>query len=181
VLEAAMHCFARDGFHSTSIRDVIAESGLSAGAVYSYFPSKTALVTATVEPILEIIHNAITETLRDGAPPQQALPELLQRLFGATTGGPVDLTRIAVTAWGEALRDPEVRGLVVRVGSEVRATLTEAVRAWQGGGSLAAAADPTAAAQVLFSTIVGFLLQHALFGDVSSSYGEALGALLDRP
>jgi hypothetical protein len=34
---------------------------------------------------------------------------------------------------------------------------------------------------VLFSTIVGFLLQHALFGDVDGSYGEALGALFDHP
>jgi AcrR family transcriptional regulator len=177
-----MLCFARDGFHSTSMRDVITESGLSAGAVYTYFPSKAALVAATVEPLLGMLHEAITETLQDGTvPPQEALPALLQRLIGVTTGGPVDLTRIAVTAWGEALRDPAVHALVARIGSDVRAALEDAVRAWQNAGHLPPTAEPSATARVFFSTIVGFLLQHALFADVDRSYGQALGALLAYP
>ncbi|HEY9407971.1 MAG TPA: helix-turn-helix domain-containing protein, partial [Jiangellaceae bacterium] len=38
ILQAAWTCFARDGFHATSMQDVFAEAGLSAGAVYRYFP-----------------------------------------------------------------------------------------------------------------------------------------------
>src|SRR5262249_59255610 len=40
ILDAARACFLRNGFHATSIQDVIAEGGLSVGAVYRYFKSK---------------------------------------------------------------------------------------------------------------------------------------------
>ncbi len=38
IVRAALRRFAENGFHATSVRDVISECGLSAGAVYSYFP-----------------------------------------------------------------------------------------------------------------------------------------------
>ena len=40
ILEAASACFARQGFHQTSVQDICKEAGLSAGAVYRYFPGK---------------------------------------------------------------------------------------------------------------------------------------------
>src|SRR5918993_6093003 len=46
ILDAARRCFIRKGFHQSSMQDVFAESGLSAGAVYRYFKSKDELVAA---------------------------------------------------------------------------------------------------------------------------------------
>src|SRR5919197_5412070 len=46
ILDAARVCFIRKGFYETSMQDVFRESGLSAGAVYSYFKSKDDLVKA---------------------------------------------------------------------------------------------------------------------------------------
>lgn len=46
IMEAALRCFARKGFHDTTLQDVFRESGLSAGAVYRYFKSKDELVQA---------------------------------------------------------------------------------------------------------------------------------------
>ncbi|WP_369028857.1 TetR/AcrR family transcriptional regulator, partial [Nocardia farcinica] len=46
ILVAAQRCFSRKGFYNTSMQDVFAESGLSAGAVYRYFKSKDELVAA---------------------------------------------------------------------------------------------------------------------------------------
>ena len=46
ILAAAMTCFARQGYHATSMDDVVRESGLSVGAIYSYFPSKEDLFLA---------------------------------------------------------------------------------------------------------------------------------------
>ena len=40
ILDAARACFLRNGFHATSMQDVIGEAGLSVGAVYRYFKSK---------------------------------------------------------------------------------------------------------------------------------------------
>ena len=46
IIEAAVNCFARRGLHHTTMADIIAEAGLSAGAVYCYFASKNEIITA---------------------------------------------------------------------------------------------------------------------------------------
>ena len=40
IAAAALRCFAREGFHRTTMQDIVAESGLSPGALYRYFAAK---------------------------------------------------------------------------------------------------------------------------------------------
>jgi AcrR family transcriptional regulator len=49
ILDAAERCFARNGFHSTSMQMICREAGVSAGALYIYFPSKEALIAGICE------------------------------------------------------------------------------------------------------------------------------------
>ena len=49
ILGAAKACFAREGFHATSMRDIYRECGLSPGAVYNHFASKEEIVRALGE------------------------------------------------------------------------------------------------------------------------------------
>lgn len=49
ILDAAMVCFGRDGFHGASMQKICAEAGMSPGALYRYFPSKESLIAAIVE------------------------------------------------------------------------------------------------------------------------------------
>ena len=44
ILDAAEICFARAGFHRTTMQDICREAGVSAGALYLYFNSKEALI-----------------------------------------------------------------------------------------------------------------------------------------
>ena len=46
ILEAAQACFVRSGFQGASMQEICAECGMSAGALYRYFPSKEAIVAA---------------------------------------------------------------------------------------------------------------------------------------
>jgi AcrR family transcriptional regulator len=48
ILEAAETCFARSGFHRTTMSDICREAGISAGALYLYFDSKEALIEGIV-------------------------------------------------------------------------------------------------------------------------------------
>src|SRR3954471_22731131 len=48
ILAAAARCFARDGFHRTSMQDIVRESGISAGLVYRYFAGKDDVIAAIV-------------------------------------------------------------------------------------------------------------------------------------
>jgi TetR/AcrR family transcriptional repressor of uid operon len=49
ILDAAQHCFARAGFHQTSMHEICAEASMSAGNLYRYFPSKEALIAGIAE------------------------------------------------------------------------------------------------------------------------------------
>src|ERR1700674_203235 len=49
ILGAAKTCFAREGFHATSMRDIYRACGLSPGAVYNPFASKEEIVRALGE------------------------------------------------------------------------------------------------------------------------------------
>lgn len=44
ILDAAEACFARAGFHRSTMQDICREAGISAGAFYLYFGSKEALI-----------------------------------------------------------------------------------------------------------------------------------------
>ena len=46
IVAAARRCFSRDGFHQTSMPDIAAEAGVSAGAPYRYFASKEEIILA---------------------------------------------------------------------------------------------------------------------------------------
>jgi TetR/AcrR family transcriptional regulator, repressor for uid operon len=49
ILDAAELCFARAGFHRTSIQDICRQAGISPGALYVYFDSKEALIAGIAE------------------------------------------------------------------------------------------------------------------------------------
>lgn len=52
MVPAAVRCFERQGFHATSVADIVAESGLSAGSVYQYVRSKDEIIAAVSEAAL---------------------------------------------------------------------------------------------------------------------------------
>ncbi len=49
ILDAAEHCFARAGFHRTTMQDICREAEVSPGAFYLYFESKEALIAGLAE------------------------------------------------------------------------------------------------------------------------------------
>src|SRR6478672_11668762 len=68
ILAAATACFARQGYHATSMDDVVRESGLSVGAIYSYFPSKEDLYLALSETRAEQTLAYLNELFRRPGP-----------------------------------------------------------------------------------------------------------------
>ncbi len=49
ILDAAELCFARSGFHRTTMQDICKEAQVSPGALYVYFASKEDLIAGLVE------------------------------------------------------------------------------------------------------------------------------------
>lgn len=49
ILDAAERCFARAGFHRTTMHDICAQAAISPGALYVYFSSKEELIAGITE------------------------------------------------------------------------------------------------------------------------------------
>lgn len=168
VLNAALRCFAEQGFHATTMADVIRESKLSAGSVYRYFPSKTALIQAGSEGIFTAARGALAELKERPEPtsPAEALRHLLNQIMRIAVRDDVDLTRVGVTAWAEALRDPVLLAEVSTLYRAVRGDFVTLLERWRDAGNLPADTDVELGGQVLFGAMPGFLVQRLLLGDI---------------
>jgi AcrR family transcriptional regulator len=181
ILDAARRCFARQGFYETTMQDVFAESGLSAGAVYRYFKTKDDLIQAISASTLGQLGAVIEDALAED--PLPGLDEIAGRIATAAQelSGPDGPARIGPAAWAAALHDPKVAAIVRDVFGALRAQWATAVRRMVHDGRLAAGTDVEAAASALFALLPGFLLQHLILADVNAdALRTGLRALL-RP
>src|SRR5439155_829870 len=75
IVRAALQVFAERGFHRATMQDIVRASGLSVGAIYTYFKSKSELILAGCDLITDHERRilALIETLlaaRVAAPPE---------------------------------------------------------------------------------------------------------------
>ncbi|MFF0264130.1 TetR/AcrR family transcriptional regulator [Kribbella sp. NPDC004536] len=181
IVAAARTCMNEQGFHKTTMADVIRESRLSAGAVYGYFKSKEEIVAAIAEDALGTVDELFERLLATDAPltPLAALEATIDHvvLVAQRPGG--DVTRIAVQAWAESLRNEEIRGIAKGKYRKLRDHFLVIARRAQADGTLDRDVDPECVAQVMFSMIPGFVLQRLLIGDITpATYKAGLRALL---
>jgi AcrR family transcriptional regulator len=184
ILVAAARLFATNGFHNTSMADIIGASGLSAGAVYRYFRSKEELIGAVAEQALSAADEVFGDLLADGATPSpdRALTAILEAISGQIADNPAigaDITRIGVQVWAEALRNPELAARANSVYDRLRGHFAEVARRWQAAGHLAPDAVPQQVGAALLSLVQGFVLQRLLVkGTDTAGYLAGVRALL---
>ena len=154
ILEAAKTCFATEGFHSTSMQDIFAASGLSAGAVYRYFPSKHSLIQAIAKQTLE---HALAPASEDDAP--QDIAGVVMLMFDRLVPGGTRTEQAAIAAqvWAEATRDPEM----AEFSRELLGTLMERILGWLPAGT------PPEGARAVLAMLQGFAVQALVLGDVT--------------
>lgn len=165
VLVCAWRCFARDGFHVTSMDDVIAETGMSASGVYRYISGKDELIEAAGLEAAAMFRTVFERLLAADEPPRPA--ELVAALAAELGRGPnSDLSRIAIQAWAEALRNPAVNTNARAFHLELRGQLGRLVRRWQESGELPPGADPDAIGLALATLLPGLLVAHHVLGGI---------------
>lgn len=67
IIDAAFTCFTAKGYTHTSMTDIIKESGLSSGSIYSHFSGKSDILHATIQQRIDMIAAAYGE-LDDPSP-----------------------------------------------------------------------------------------------------------------
>jgi AcrR family transcriptional regulator len=161
ILEAATRCVAAQGFHRTTMADVIRESDLSAGAVYGYFKSKTELIRAIADGALGTAADRLEQLLE--APGRLTPARVLEEFLASALEAYGDTSpRVAVQVWAEAARDPEVAAMASDRIHTLRSVVTALVRRCRSDGTLGRRGDPELMAQVLVGALPGYVLQRLL-------------------
>jgi AcrR family transcriptional regulator len=184
IVVAARTCVIEQGFHKTTMADVIRESGLSAGAVYGYFKSKDEIVAAIADDALSTIDQLFEGILASDAPlrPIDAMRAALDHVVRIAESPDGDVTRVGVQAWAEALHNETIMATATSKYRLLRGHFAAVARRAQQDGTVDPDVDPDYIAQVLFGMIPGFVLQRLMLGDVTpESYSAGLAALLRSP
>ncbi len=104
ILDAAQHCFARGGFHATTMQDICRQALVSLGAIYVYFDSKEALIAGLCERDRAELTQRL-EKVASAADFLKALEAIGETYF---VGDPVDKQRVVVEMGVESTRNPRV-------------------------------------------------------------------------
>jgi AcrR family transcriptional regulator len=181
IVSAARRCVIEQGFHKTTMADVIRESGLSAGAVYGYFKSKDEIVSAIADQALSTIDELFEGILATDQPltPLAALEATLEHVVRIAEQPGGDVTRVALQAWAEAMHNDAIAGIAKEKYSLLRRHFVAVAKRAQADGTVDPDTDPEYIAQVLFGLIPGFVLQRLLLGDVTpQTFTTGFAALL---
>jgi AcrR family transcriptional regulator len=129
IIEAALACFTRKGYANTTMDDIVAESGLSKGAIYWYFKSKDGVFQAAFTSMFEAVGaesmaafqacETAAERLRVGAQTMVGLARDLEGYFG-----------LIIEFWAQSENRDEVMGFW----AEMLAQYQQAIAAIFEGG-----------------------------------------------
>lgn len=171
ILDGAARCFARNGFHATSMQDVLREADLSAGAVYRYFSSKEELIAAIVTEVLDTVRAAFEEAVTKSPPdpPDVLVGDVMGRVLrGEFVRGPgagIEVPRLLIHVWTETVRN-EAFAALFRTGYDtVRLSWVKVVEAYQAAGLMRDDVPAEHVARTMIATVQGFAAQQALFGE----------------
>jgi len=169
ILDAAMACFRRRGFHQATMQEICAEAQISAGALYRYFGSKAQIISAIAEDKhtesdLEFLNATRTSSVVD------ALSHVARGFFEKFADG--DGALIA-DIYAESIRDPELAAALQKVTAHSLEYCIEAIKAAQKSDEVDAKLDAHAAANTLFAAIEGIGLRRAFLRDANTDAAVA--------
>ena len=153
IMEAAMRCFVRKGYHRTTVEEIAREAGIAHGTLYLYFRSKKDVLFAFLEQAVketasELLHNAEVRK------PEEVLGRFIESRLQLHQGN----NNLLKIIFAESLFDPTMaKEFTERVLQPTRQALSGYLQRCQEAGSLRVT-DPDLAAQTLMATLAGYVL-----------------------
>src|SRR3954454_17127015 len=159
ILEAAIICFARKGFHLTSMHDISAEAGISVGLIYRYFQNKEAVIAAMADQ-----HKKEIQELLERAAQAPTLLESMEILFTAhcCENSPKVQSAFVVELYAEASRNPPVADMVRDVLQAAMDGVTDLIARSPEANRAAHRLIPEELSELIFAVARGMLMRDVL-------------------
>lgn len=163
IVSAATMKFAAQGFHATSMAEIIAESGLAAGTVYQYFESKDDLIVATAERALNGIGAVVGAMVRrEPVPSLSAFLDAIRASLPSTPDGKLR-AHLVLHSWAETSRNEKLADLVSERYEAMLAASLPLIEVWKQRGELPADREGHDLSKLLLALIQGHIVQAAIF------------------
>jgi TetR/AcrR family transcriptional repressor of nem operon len=183
VLGIAVRCFWYRGYEATSIRDLIAATGVSGASLYGAFGDKRALYCQVLEHYSEtVILDRIRRCERHSST-NGGITAYFDEVIAVSLSDPMCKGCLIVNSAIEAAHhDTEFQRIVMRVTMEIEAFFRRCVRSGQLAGTIDANQPPDDLARLLLAVFAGLCALVRVRPDRSLVSGMLLPmfALLER-
>jgi TetR/AcrR family transcriptional regulator, repressor for uid operon len=181
ILEAASSCFVKNGFHSTSMKDVCIRANMSPGTLYHYFDSKSDIIQGIIAAEAELTV-ALLAPMTVTTNILQALSDVLDILASEVSADDLALhTEISA----EILREPHLREAQLKVEQISLDIVMAAICRAQTVNTISSKLVAKPTAKLILALIDGLLWRATLEGpeslkeyipEAKKTLGQMLGA-----
>jgi AcrR family transcriptional regulator len=177
IVDAAAACFARRGFHRTTMQDICQMAELSPGAVYRYFDSKEAIIRSMVSQRQTESMALIEATARPERPTLEVLDELINIFFPLLEN--VEGCAVDLELWAEATHHAEIRKLMFEINVAMVEAFAAIIERAQERGEITPKVTPEAVAQIMCSWFQGLIQQKLINPAVNiDDYTRAMRSMM---
>ena len=163
IARAAIQRLSKQGFSGTSMADIIDESGMSAGAIYSHFTSKAEIAQHVARMVVGNRAEELVALARSSDPPLGPV-QIVSYVLEATRLMGIQRVML-LQVWAEATVDPELRAIIDETVGRLRAAYGDAIAPWlRARGRRTDDASIRALADTMVAVSQGFVVNSALFG-----------------
>jgi AcrR family transcriptional regulator len=180
IITAGLACFARSGYHATTMADVAAQAGVSKGTPYLYFNSKQALFLALHEQwdcgAAQRVDAAVAGLPQGQRQSPRTVLGAVAAAIAAHVQAEAETCRVLMEARALAAHEPVIAAAVRAADQQMHRQLKELFAAGVAAGEWPADTDPGLAARLFAAGLYGLMAQWHL-APGSFSWPQAAAAL----
>lgn len=176
ILEAATECFAKRGYHSTQVSDIIEKAGIARGTFYLYFDSKEDVFREILDAFLVHIGDQI-KTIKLGGPltPADQMRANVERVVDAIIENPAPAKIVFNEAVGlNPEIDEKLREFYDRLIERTAISLSKGMKF-----GLVRKIDPRVGACIILGAFRELMVQRTVMGNSKISRKAIIEGLLD--
>src|SRR4029079_8542499 len=153
IVRAALAVFAERGFHRATMQDIVRASGLSVGAIYTYFKSKSDLILAGCDLITDQELAQLGARLASVTGYRDGIAAAIGYWFDNLAVEQTDRGSgfLILQAWAEAETDPAIREMLLRRRRETVTSIVLVLQEGVMGGELPACPEFAPAADEILA------------------------------